>query len=179
MEFGKWGISFKLVFLMQSFSILIIGYGNNLRSDDGVGRYLAEIIDQQQLPLVKTLSVHQLTPELVLEIAESQAVIFIDAITQCRDAIAFPPFEISLQSLEPSQDKTRLGHTSNPEQLLSLCKNLYHQCPSAWLLTIPTHNFEFGETFSALTQNAIAPALIILTQLIKILSLKFYAPVEN
>ncbi len=158
---------------MQSFSILIIGYGNNLRSDDGVGRYLAEMIDQQQLPLVKTLSVHQLTPELVLEITESKAVIFIDAM------IAFPPFEISLQSLEATQDKTRLGHTSNPEQLLSLCKNLYHKFPSAWLLTIPTHNFEFGETFSALTQNAIAPALIILTQLIKILSLKFYAPVEN
>jgi hydrogenase maturation protease len=172
MEFGKWAINFKLVFLMQSFSILIIGYGNNLRSDDGVGRYLAEIIDQQELPFVKTLSVHQLTPELVLEITEAQAVIFIDA-------IAFPPFEISLQSLEPTQDKTRLGHTSNPEQLLSLCKNLYHKFPSAWLLTIPTNNFEFGETFSDLTQNAIAPALVILTQLITILSLKSYAPVEN
>ena len=172
MAFGKWAISFKLVFLMQSFSILIIGYGNNLRSDDGVGRYLAEIIDQQELPLVKTLSVHQLTPELVLEITESKAVIFIDATASLTD-------EITLQSLEPSQDKTRLGHTSNPEQLLSLCKNLYHKCPSAWLLTIPTNNFEFGETFSDLTQNAIAPALVILTQLIKILSLKFYAPVEN
>ena len=157
---------------MQSFSILIIGYGNSLRSDDGVGRYLAEIIEQQQLPLIKTLSVHQLTPELVLEIAESQAVIFIDA-------IASLTFEITLQSLEPSQDKTRLGHTSNPEQLLSLCKNLYHTSPSTWLLTIPTHNFEFGETFSDLTQAAIAPALLILTQLIKILSLKSHAPVEN
>jgi hydrogenase maturation protease len=157
---------------MQSFSILIIGYGNNLRSDDGVGRYLAEMIDQQQLPSVKTLSVHQLTPELVLKITESQAVIFIDAIASLTD-------EITLQSLEPSQNKTRLGHTSNPEQLLSLCKNLYHKFPSAWLLTIPTNNFEFGETFSDLTQTAIAPALVILTQLIKILSLKFYAPVEN
>lgn len=157
---------------MQSFSILIIGYGNNLRSDDGVGRYLAEIIDQQELPFVKTLSVHQLTPELVLEITEAQAVIFIDAIASLTD-------EITLQSLDPSQDKTRLGHTSNPEQLLSLCKNLYHKCPSAWLLTIPTNNFEFGEMFSDLTQNAISPALVILTQLIKILSLKSYAPVEN
>ena len=172
MAFGKWAISFKIVFLMQSFSILIIGYGNNLRSDDGVGRYLAEIIDQQQLPLVKTLSVHQLTPELVLEIAESQAVIFIDAIASLTG-------EITLQSLEASQDKTRLGHTSNPEQLLSLCQNLYNKLPPAWLLTLPTQSFEFGETFSELTQNAIAPALIILTQLIKILSLKSYAPVEN
>ena len=157
---------------MQLFSILIIGYGNNLRSDDGVGRYLAEIIDQQQLLLVKTLSVHQLTPELVLEITESQAVIFIDAIASLTD-------EITLQSLEPSQDKTPLGHTSNPEQLLYLCKNLYHKCPSVWLLTIPTNNFEFGETFSDLTQAAIAPALLILTQLIKILSLKLDDPVEN
>jgi hydrogenase maturation protease len=157
---------------MQLFSILIIGSGNNLRSDDGVGRYLAEIIDQQQLPLVKTLSVHQLTPELVLEITESKAVIFIDATASLTD-------EITLQSLEPSQDKTRLGHTSNPEQLLSLCKNLYHTSPSAWLLTIPTNHFEFGETFSDLTQTAIAPALLILTQLIKILSLKSDDPIEN
>ena len=108
----------------------------------------------------------------MLEIAESQAVIFIDATASLTD-------EITLQSLEPSQDKTRLGHTSNPEQLLSFCKNLYHKSPSAWFLMIPTHNFEFGETFSDLTQTAIAPALVILTQLIKILSLKFYAPVEN
>jgi hypothetical protein len=72
-----------------------------------------------------------------------------------------------------------LGHTSNPEQLLFLCQNLYNQLPPAWLLTLPTQIFEFGETFSDLTQNAIAPALVILTQLIKILSLKFYAPVEN
>ena len=157
---------------MQLFSILIIGYGNNLRSDDGVGRYLAEIIDQQQLPLVKTISVHQLTPELVLEITEAQAVIFIDANVSLTS-------EITLQSLEASQDKTRLGHTSNPEQLLALGQNLYNKLPPAWLLTIPTTNFEFGETFSDLTQASIAPALFLLTQLIKILSVKFYAPVEN
>ena len=157
---------------MQLFSILIIGYGNNLRSDDGVGRYLAEIIDQQQLPSVKTLSVHQLTPELVLEITEAQAVIFIDANVSLTS-------EITLQYLEASQDKTRLGHTSNPEQLLALGQNLYNKLPPAWLLTIPTTNFEFGETFSDLTQAAIAPALFLLTQLIKILSVKFYAPVEN
>ena len=108
----------------------------------------------------------------MLEITEAQAVIFIDANVSLTS-------EITLQSLEASQDKTRLGHTSNPEQLLALGQNLYNKLPPAWLLTIPTTNFEFGETFSDLTQAAIAPALFLLTQLIKILSVKFYAPVEN
>ena len=144
--------------------ILMIGYGNSLRSDDGVGRYLVEIIEQQQLTSVKTISVHQLTPELVVEMANSKAVIFIDA-TACLS------FEITVQMIEPIKKITRLGHTSNPESLLSLCQKLYNKSPASWLITIPTNNFDLGENFSDLTRSAIPPALIILTQLIRILSI--------
>ena len=45
--------------------VLIIGYGNPLRADDGVGwqaaRRLAEL---RQDEFVETLALHQLTPEL-------------------------------------------------------------------------------------------------------------------
>ena len=50
---------------------LVIGIGNPLRGDDGVGPLLAEQAGGR--------SVHQLTPELAAELAELEAVLFIDA----------------------------------------------------------------------------------------------------
>ena len=43
---------------------LVIGYGNELRGDDGLGPYIAARVEEQCLPHVRTLTVHQLTPEL-------------------------------------------------------------------------------------------------------------------
>ena len=67
---------------MSLVKTLIIGYGNTLRQDDGVGRYLAEQIAEEQWPECQVLSVHQLTPELAASIAEVEQVIFIDAVLQ-------------------------------------------------------------------------------------------------
>ena len=44
---------------------LVIGYGNDLRSDDGAGRAVADRISEMELPGVAVRSVMQLTPELV------------------------------------------------------------------------------------------------------------------
>lgn len=158
---------------MPQETVLIIGYGNSLRSDDGVGRYLAERIADCQFSGVKVLSVHQLTPELAADIAQVRAVIFIDAIAHTEPVITDkeqptqPPVpEIIVESLSYSEVKPTLGHSSNPEALLKLCYDLYEQTPLAWWVTVPTRNFDFGETFSEITQAAIAPAITILEQLI-------------
>jgi Ni,Fe-hydrogenase maturation factor len=50
---------------------LVIGIGNLLRGDDGVGGLLAEEVGGR--------SVQQLTPELAAELAELEVVVFIDA----------------------------------------------------------------------------------------------------
>jgi hypothetical protein len=59
--------------------ILLIGYGNELRGDDGVGPYVAREIDRRDLPGVRTFALHQLAPELAEEIAGADGVIFVDA----------------------------------------------------------------------------------------------------
>ena len=61
-------------------NFLVIGYGNTLRSDDGAGQRVAEKIGQWELPGVGALAVHQLTPELAENIAQADAVIFVDAV---------------------------------------------------------------------------------------------------
>ncbi|MGA1285390.1 MAG: hypothetical protein ACO34J_15215 [Prochlorothrix sp.] len=57
---------------------LIIGYGNTLREDDGVGYCMAEAIAQWNLTGIESKAVHQLTPDLAAHLAEVDRVIFID-----------------------------------------------------------------------------------------------------
>ncbi len=64
-------------------SVLVIGYGNTLRGDDGAGCYVAErLCALNHEPGLKVLSLHQLTPELAQPVAEAGLVIFIDASIQ-------------------------------------------------------------------------------------------------
>jgi hydrogenase maturation protease len=60
-------------------SILVIGYGNSLRSDDEAGCRVADLVASWELPYVRSLTVHQLTPELAEPIAQSELTIFVDA----------------------------------------------------------------------------------------------------
>jgi hydrogenase maturation protease len=133
--------------------ILIIGYGNSLRCDDGVGCYLAELIALKSWPRVQALAVHQLTPELAPQIAQADKVIFIDAVHHA--AIA----QVVVQTLEPQENYTGLDHTGNPSYLLALAQNLYGHSPPGFWVMVPARDFEFGERFSAVTAQAIPAAL--------------------
>jgi hydrogenase maturation protease len=57
---------------------LVIGIGNSLRSDDGVGWRLARRAEHWR-PEAQVRSVQQLTPELAVELAAASRVLFIDA----------------------------------------------------------------------------------------------------
>jgi Ni,Fe-hydrogenase maturation factor len=60
--------------------ILVIGYGNTLRRDDGVGVRAAEMMAADaRFTDVEVLTAYQLTPELSLDIATASLVVFVDA----------------------------------------------------------------------------------------------------
>src|SRR5690242_12833541 len=66
--------------------VLVIGYGNPLRGDDGVGWHAAEALakslqDEERVPAerVMVLACHQLTLELAEPLSRVERVIFIDA----------------------------------------------------------------------------------------------------
>ncbi|MBD2655338.1 hydrogenase maturation protease [Synechocystis sp. FACHB-383] len=137
---------------------LVIGYGNTLRGDDGVGRYLAEEIAQKNWPHCRVISTHQLTPELAEAIAAVEQVIFIDAqwhqdqsspLVQCQPLYLPPPEQISGE----------LGHRGSPLELMALAKILYGVEVQAWWILIPAFTFDYGETLSPLTAMAQAEAL--------------------
>lgn len=49
---------------IKSTSFLVISYGNQLRSDDGIGQQVSDEVERWNLPQVQVKSLHQLTPEL-------------------------------------------------------------------------------------------------------------------
>jgi hydrogenase maturation protease len=59
---------------------LVVGYGNTLRRDDGVGVRAAELMaEDPRFAGIEVLTAYQLTPELALDIAAASLVVFVDA----------------------------------------------------------------------------------------------------
>lgn len=133
--------------------LLLIGYGNRLRRDDGAGRLVAEEIAARGNASVTVCSVHQLTPELCPLIAEHPAVIFVDA----RAGTDGPPCELSVL-----QGDARIAwgtHIGSPRALLALAAELYDARPRAWCLSVPGTDFGLGEGLSAQARNRIRSAV--------------------
>ena len=133
---------------------LVIGYGNSLRSDDGIGRRVAEIVHSWHCPAMKSLSLPQLTPEIAADIAQADVVIFVDA---CQTV---GTDTIELYALQPVDDAPIRSHFSNPQAILSLTKMLYGKCPQAWQLAIPGVNWQIGDRLSSVAEKGVAQALI-------------------
>jgi hydrogenase maturation protease len=128
-------------------NVLVIGYGNPLRSDDGAGRRAAELIGER-FPHVESLSIHELHPELAEIASGKRLVVFLDAATGT-DTLQLRPITPAGTGAVP------LTHAIGPEQLLALCKNLYDTSPEAYILKIPAYDMTMGESFSAKTHAAI------------------------
>lgn len=142
-------------------NIVAIGYGNDLRSDDGIGQYVAnQLANQLQLSNVKSLAVHQLTPELAEILASADLAIFIDA------CLASESSQVEVRSLSPDFCGNISGHVADPRSLLALTQMLYGNCPTAWWVIVPGQNFAIGDRFSSTAERGIAIALEKITQII-------------
>jgi len=132
---------------------LIIACGNPLRSDDGVARAAADIVQSWQLPRVKVLSVHQLVPELIEDMKQADRVLFMDAGMNIED------HEFNVLEVEPSASRRTFGHFETPAQLLAIMLELEGRTPPAWLVSIATHSFEHGDVLTEATRQHMQAAL--------------------
>jgi hydrogenase maturation protease len=133
-------------------AILVIGYGNELRSDDGVGLKAAAAITGLQLPGVHVIACHQLTPELAEPIAAARAVIFVDAACDSDNSV-------QVRMIEPLVTVRPLAHTGSTQSLLALARELFGRCPPAWMIRIPAVTFDFGEQLSPQAAKGLASAI--------------------
>ena len=133
--------------------VLLIGYGNELRGDDAAGPRVAAAVKEWMLPYVRSLSVHQLTPELAEPISQARAVIFVDA------ALAADDSQTTTVALQPCREVQFQAHSSDPRALLAFARILYGSTPPAWLVKIPAVSFELGQALSAAASNGVDRAL--------------------
>lgn len=134
---------------------LIIGYGNPLRSDDGLGWRAAQDLAQfHGTNGVHVLACHQLTPELAEAISHVDSVAFIDA---SRSDSPGTIVEKSLHA-EPTGPVV-WNHVMNPLALLSYAKHLYSASPNATVFSIGGQFFGFGEALSPAVARAL-PRLV-------------------
>jgi hydrogenase maturation protease len=134
-------------------TVVVIGYGNALRGDDGAGPRVATAVAGWGLPQVQALAVHQLTPELAETLAAARLALFVDS------RLPGHGNDVTVQTLHPAPATASLGHTSDPRQLLALAQALYGRYPPAWLITIPGSNFQPGQALSVETHRATEEAL--------------------
>ncbi len=140
---------------------LVIGIGNRLRSDDGVGPRLAEEVEAWGLSGVESMAVQQLSPELAPRLAACERVLFIDAwlVDWVGAAAATAPLLEPLVAEEVVADpRPRFSHHSTPQALLQLAEGLYGRRPAAWWLRVPALGLELGEQLSPATTAQLAPA---------------------
>lgn len=117
-------------------NILVIGYGNPARCDDGIGEYVIERLSLKKIN-VDVISLQELGPELCEDISGYELVFFVDAsINQSEDFI--------IKEIIPRYKTPVFSHHISPEMLLAITKELYGVCPKSYLVSIRGYNFDFG-----------------------------------
>ena len=135
--------------------VLVIGYGNTLRTDDGVGRVAAErLAGDPRLDGVRVIGRHQLTPELALDVSQATLVVFVDA----RRRLPAGTFTI-----EPMERAGKQGagwsHHVDPSGLLDLTGELYGRVPDAWLVSVGVESVVLGDRMTPLVEASL-PELV-------------------
>lgn len=142
----------------QPSKILVLGYGNTLRSDDGVGPLVAETIAGLQLPGVETLVAGLLTPELADPISRAGTVVFVDAAVDA-------PREAQLRPCAPAESSQIMAHAADPKTMLALARDVFGHTPQAYLLTIPVENLAIGEQLTPFAREGMARAVELIRKL--------------
>lgn len=122
--------------------MLVIGYGNPGRLDDGLGPALAGALEAMALPGVTIEADYQLNVEHAALAAEHDVVVFADADVSCD-----PPFRF--ERIEPTVELSFSSHSLSPAAVLGTARSLLRAGTLGYVLGIRGYAFnEFGECLS-------------------------------
>lgn len=141
----------------NSTKILVYGYGNPGRADDGLGIAFSEAIEtwlkETKLENVSCESNYQLNIEDAEIISNFDIVFFADASLEEISSV-------NLTKVTPSKSKIEFSmHAVSPSYVLDLCNQIYNVTPITWLIHIKGYDWDFREGFSKKAQNNLEKAL--------------------
>ena len=139
--------------------LLIIAFGNPLRSDDGLAWRVAEELAKIALPSdVEIITQNQLTPEVAPLVSQATMTLFIDA---ARGGIAG---EVTAEPLQPEAASSVFTHEYSPGVILALAQRLYGRCAKGFAISICGECFDHGETLSAKVEENLPRAVALAKQ---------------
>lgn len=139
---------------------LLIGYGNPLRRDDGVGWLLASqlttqvdenIVQMVDGDIVRVIAAYQLTPEMAETLSQASEILFVDAVVGGSSG----SWKVQTVPPNPADGISSLVHHLTPAALLALSQALYGRAPAAQILTVVGADFGYGEALSELVAAAL------------------------
>jgi len=142
-------------------TLLVLGFGNPGRQDDGLGPAIAEGLAQHGWPEVTVETDYQLNIEHGAMIAEHDAVLFVDASVTARE-----PFEV--KSIQPASEIAFTTHSLSPEAVLAIAEEHFGACPPAWVMAVRGHTFEFAEGLEAQARENYGKAIAFAEALIQV-----------
>lgn len=156
-------------------SVLLIGFGNVSRRDDGVAWHILRRL-RQRLGLVPdevfadvaeeetlaTIFTHQLAPELSQTTSRYDIVVFVDAHVQ---GVDWEP--VSWRELSPAYEAGLTAHQLKPESVLALSASLFGHSPRGYVLSVLGYDFDFGQELSEATSSLANEAVLRLFELLR------------
>lgn len=140
--------------------VLVIGYGNPGRVDDGLGPALAAGLEALRIPGLTVESDYQLSIEHAAMAAEHDVVVFADA-----DPLAREPFY--LREVEPAVGGRFTSHSVGPGEVLHLARSCFNASPEGYLLGMRAVVLDrFGEGLSGPAREGLDAALRFLPRFI-------------
>ena len=135
---------------MTAAGVLIVGYGNPLRSDDGIGWHAARLLAADRLAGALVLARHQLAPELAEDVSRASLVVLVDA------AAEGDPGSISVRRIgSPPPTPITWSHHLTPETLAGLADALYGAVPPIVLVSVAAESFAVGDGLSSALKQAL------------------------
>jgi len=120
---------------------LIVGVGNTLMGDDGIGAYVASRIEGQHLPGVRAIHVQQMTSDLLDDMLKADHTIIVDAAVEA-DPVQFYKVE------ETAPAGASYSHYTSAIQLLKMAQLVYERNLSVYICAVGARDLTLGGNLS-------------------------------
>ena len=124
----------------------MIGLGNTLRKDDGVGAYVINKIESSRSFSCKYLLLQQLSTDLMPSLLSFESILIVDAGVGI-NTVTWKRITDQYNGSTPST------HHIDISQFVSLAQTLYNVTLSITVCTIPVYDLSLGEGLSSQTSS--------------------------
>lgn len=138
-------------------NILLVGVGNTLRGDDGIGSYICSWIDALKIRGVQTLLTQQLDTVLLEELMKAGHIIIVDASFEGK-AVDF----FKVNEHEPLHGSS--SHHMSAPLLMQMAQTIYQKELSMMICAVAGYRFGMKEKLSARAKKNADKAVAIITE---------------